>query len=312
MHQRVVSAFDQYFDVTELSDQEISQLVRSYGIDIAIDLAGYTQHCRTEIFAHRCAPIQINYLGYPGTMGAKFMDYIIADKVVIPEEQQQFYSEKIIYLPGSYQPNDSKRYSSDVYKNKGDFALPRNKFVFCCFNNNFKITPDVFDCWIEILSNVDNSVLWLLSDNHFAKFNLLNYLSKKSFDLSRVFFGDRIAYADHLERYRVADLFLDTFPYNAHTTASEALWSCLPVLTHCGHSFSSRVCSSLLSSLNLNELIAFSKEEYIQKAINLANDPDMLFEIKSKLKHAVYSSNFSGELFALNFEKILKNIYFSH
>jgi predicted O-linked N-acetylglucosamine transferase (SPINDLY family) len=284
MRQRVGQAFDHFIDIRDQSDLEAARLSRELGIDIALDLKGYTQDSRPGIFSHRCAPVQVNYLGYPGTMGAPYMDYLIADKVLIPEESQIHYSEKIAYLPHSYQVNDTKRQIADTPFTRQALGLPEDGFVFCCFNNSFKITPHTFDGWMRILQAVPGSVLWLLDDNPQASGNLRKEASTRGVDSDRLVFGGRMPLPEHLARQRLADLFLDTLPCNAHTTASDALWAGLPVLTLMGQSFAGRVAASLLMALGLPELVADSQDNYEQKAIGWALDPGALCAIRQKLQ----------------------------
>lgn len=283
LRQRVMGAFDRFIDVRHMSDKEVALLARDLEIDIAIDLGGYTQDCRPDIFAMRAAPVQVNYLGYCGTMGAEFMDYLIADPVVIPEESRQYYCEKIAYLP-CYMPSDSKRRVADPVFTRKDLGLPKSGFVFCCFNNSNKISPDTFDAWMRILKRVDGSVLWLSSFNKKAASNLANEAVRRGISAERVIFADLMPLQeDHLARIRLADLFLDTLPYNAHTTASDALWVGLPLLTCRGQSFAGRVAASLLNTIGAPELITSSREEYEARAVGLATDPEMLKEIREKL-----------------------------
>jgi len=281
--QRVARAFDHFIDIQRLSDLEAASRVRDCGIDIAIDLKGYTQESRPGIFSYRCAPVQVNYLGYPGTMGAEYMDYMIADKVLIPTESQSHYSEKIVYLPHTYQVNDTKRVISDRVFTKSELGLPNTGFVFCCFNNSYKITPETFDGWTRILKAVEGSVLWLLDDNPSATENLRDAARARGVDPSRLIFGARMPLSEHLARHRNADLFLDTLPCNAHTTTSDALWAGLPVLTLSGASFASRVAASLLQAIDLPELIASSQADYEQLAIELAQDFSKLNTAREKL-----------------------------
>jgi predicted O-linked N-acetylglucosamine transferase (SPINDLY family) len=283
MRQRLVTAFDHFIDVRSDSDQAIAQRSRELGIDIAVDLKGYTGDSRPGIFACRCAPVQVNYLGYPGTMGAPFMDYLIADKVVIPPESQEHYSENIVYLPHSYQVNDGHREIASTVWRKTDLGLPEEGFVFCCFNNSYKITPQTFASWMRILQAVPASVLWLLGDNATAQRNLQQHAQAAGIDPSRLVFAPRMPLAEHLARHRAADLFLDTLPCNAHTTASDALWAGLPVLTQQGQSFAARVAASLLTAVGLPELIVHTAQEYEDTAIALAQDTQRLEHIKQKL-----------------------------
>ena len=283
MRGRLHKAFDYFIDVDTKSDAEIAQMARNLEIDIAIDLTGFTQDSRLGIFAYRAAPIQVNYLGYPGTMGADYMDYIIADKTLIPVESQAFYSEKVVYLPNSYQANDRKRLISDRLFTRKELELPENEFVFCCFNNNFKILPSTFSGWMRILKAVEGSVLWLLQDNPWVVDNLKKEAQIQGVDGQRLIFANRMSTSEHLARHRQANLFLDTLPYNAHTTTSDALWTGLPVLTLMGRSFASRVAGSLLSAVGLPELIAHTQEEYETLAIELARNPQKLADIKLRL-----------------------------
>jgi predicted O-linked N-acetylglucosamine transferase (SPINDLY family) len=248
-----------------------------------VDLNGFTTHCRTNIFAYRAAPIQVNYLGFPGTMGADYMDYLIADPTVIPKESQQHYSEKIAYLPHAYQPNDSKRQIAEVSFTRAQLGLPESGFVFCCFNNNYKITPSTYDAWMRILKAVDGSVLWLLTDNQSAEANLRSQMRARGVDDARLIFAKRMSLSEHLARHQAADLFLDTLPYNAHTTASDALWAGLPVLTQIGTTFPGRVAASLLKAVGLTELITHNTEHYEAFAIELATHPKKLADIRAKL-----------------------------
>jgi predicted O-linked N-acetylglucosamine transferase (SPINDLY family) len=283
MRQRVESACDRFVDVRGSSDQEVAELARKMEIDIAIDLMGFTHLCRPGIFALRAAPVQVSYLGYPGTMGVPYMDYLIADSTVIPEGDEAGYQEKIIRLPDCYQVNDRKRSIADGAFAREDLGLPREGFVFCCFNNSCKITPRAFDVWMRILERVEGSVLWLLEDNAAASRNLRQEAERRHLSANRLVFAERMPAPAHLARHRAADLFLDTFPYNAHTTASDALWAGLPLLTCLGNTFAGRVAASLLTAVNLPELVAATPKEYEEKAVELAADPRRIDELKSRL-----------------------------
>jgi len=303
MRQRIKSLFYKFIEIGDLSDKEVVELSRSENIDIAVDLKGFTQYARTGIFAHKLAPLQINYLGYPGTLGAIYFDYVIADRALIPVDLQKFYSEKIVYLPNSYQANDARRKISNSTHNKVDLGLSAAGFVFCCFNNNYKILPNIFDIWMRILKSVEGSVLWLFEDNPFASRNLKLEAEKRGVDSSRLIFASKLPLDQHLARLRLADLFLDTLPYNAHTTASDALWAGLPLLTCPGKSFASRVAASLLHAVELPELVMDSLEAYEAKAIELAKDTSQLNAIKLKLEqNRKTSSLFDGKLFAQHLE----------
>ena len=283
MRQRLEKSFDQFIEVGRKSDAEVAQLSRDLNIDIAVDLKGFTQDARTGIFSYRAAPIQVNYLGYPGTTGAKYIDFIIADKILIPSELQSCYSEKVVYLPNSYQVNDRKRLISDRQPTKQELGLPEKGIVFCCFNNNYKILPTTFEGWIRVLKAVEGSVLWLLQDNSLAAENLKKEAEKQGVASDRLVFAERLPLPEHLARHRQVDLFLDTFPCNAHTTTSDALWAGLPVLTLMGTSFASRVAASLLNAVGLPDLITNTQEEYEALAIELALNPKKLADIKLKL-----------------------------
>jgi predicted O-linked N-acetylglucosamine transferase (SPINDLY family) len=310
MRSRLSQAFDKFLEVSDQSDKEVAMLSRSLGIDIAIDLKGFTEGERVGIFSYRAAPIQVNYLGYPGTMGADYIDYLIADKTLIPEASQQHYAEKIVYLPHSYQVNDSKRKISDKVFTRQELGLPESGFVFCCFNNNYKITPEVFDVWMRILSRVNGSVLWLLEDNSLVASNLRQEALKRGVEPQRLIFAKRLPLADHLARHRAADLFIDTLPYNAHTTASDALWAGLPVLTCMGEAFASRVAASLLTAIGLPELITHTFDEYGTLAVALAQDPDRMRKIRQKLEHnRLTTPLFDTKLFTKNIENAYIQMY---
>jgi predicted O-linked N-acetylglucosamine transferase (SPINDLY family) len=284
--QRVRKSFGELIDAERLTDGETIELIKSKEIDILVDLTGLTGGSRVRILSHRPAPIQVNYLGYPGSMGSAQMDYIIADRVLIPPEHQVFYDEKIAYLPHSYQANDRKREISDRHFARDELGLPSSAFVFCCFNNSFKITPSQFDQWMNILKQVDGSVLWLLEANETAGSNLRKEAERRGVDPSRLVFAPRMPLKDHLARHRAADLFLDTLPYNAHTTASDALWAGLPVVTEIGSTFAARVCASLLQAVGLPELITATSEQYQMLAVELARNPAKLRAIKQRLSEA--------------------------
>ena len=310
MRQRLVKSFDQFIEVFSKSDIEIAQLSRDLNVDIAVDLKGFTQDSRTGIFSYRVAPIQVNYLGYPGTMGAEYIDYIVADKTLIPSQSQQYYSEKVVYLPHSYQANDRKRGISKKQFTRQELGLPREGFVFCCFNNNYKILPATFNAWMQILKMVDGSVLWLLKDNPWVSENLKKEAAKQGIDATRLVFAERMSLPEHLARHRHADLFIDTLPCNAHTTASDALWTGLPVLTLMGESFASRVAASLLNAIGLSELITTSQEEYIALAVKLADNSHKLADIKQKLKqNRLTTPLFDAPLFTKNIEAAYTKMY---
>jgi protein O-GlcNAc transferase len=283
MRARLVKAFDHFADVRTKSDREVAELVRGLEVDIAVDLMGFTAGERFNVFTMRPAPVQVNYLGYPGTLGAKYIDYIIADELVIPRDQRLFYTEKVVYLPHSYQANDAARPVPGTIPSRQVLGLPETGFVFCNFNNSYKITPDFFEIWMRLLKEVDGSVLWLLESSASAAENMRHEAHKRGVDPERLIFAPRTSFENHLARQCLADLFLDTLPYNAHTTASEALWVGLPVLTCLGPTFSGRVGASLLTAIGLPEQIAYSQRDYEDRALALARDPTLLGSIKSKL-----------------------------
>lgn len=310
MRKRIETSVDYFHEVSILSDTQIAQLSRTHNIDISIDLKGYTFGCRPGIFSKITAPIQVNYLGYPGSLGAQYFDYIIADHILIPENAAQFYTEKIVYLPNSYQVNDSTKSISNVVPNKEKENLPLNCFVFCCFNNVYKILPNIFSIWMEILKHVDNSVLWLLEENPVTINNLIYQANLNGISSERLIFAKREKLEYHLSRHQLADLFLDTFPYNAHTTSSDALWAGLPVLTCIGNSFASRVTSSLLTAINIPELITDNFINYKNKAIELALDPDKLLKIKKRIiNNRMIKPLFDCLLFTNHLEKAYLEMY---
>ena len=280
---RIKKGVDHFHDVRLMSNHEVVKLARSLEIDIAIDLMGITKESRQSIFAMSVAPIQVNYLGYPSTMAADYMDYLIADHTLIPDEKQKNYLEKIAYMPNSYQPNLSKRSIFEISPSRQEQKLPEKSFVFCCFNNQSKITPSTFAGWMRILKATNDSVLWLLVKSISATNNLKKEAIKFGINKDRLIFARYISNDEHLKRIQSADLFLDTSPYNAHTTASDALKMGLPVLTYIGKSFASRVAASLLKAVNLPELITTTQEEYESLAIKLATDSKKMKIIKNKL-----------------------------
>ena len=308
--QRIMKAFSSILDISKISDFEAVKIIQENEIDILVNLNGFFGDQRQGIFSYKPAPIQVNYLGFPGTIGIGYMDYIIADKVVIPEDSKIYYAEKIVYLPNSYQANDNLRKISNKQFSRAQFGLPRNAFVFACFNNTYKITPPMFDSWMRILSLTRDSVLWLLVDNLIARENLIKEAAIRGIDSSRLVFADRLPNSEHLGRHKLADLFLDTLPYNAHTTCSDSLWAGLPVLTLIGHTFPGRVSASLLSALGLQELITKTSEEYEATAIELAMNPHSLEEIKFKLaNNRLNLPLFDSPLFIKNLEAAYIKMY---
>ena len=306
LRKRIELGVDHFFDVANISDQEIVDLSRKLEIDIAIDLGGHTKHARTQIFASRVAPIQANYLGFPGTMGASFMDYIIADQYVIPEKNQRFFSEKVAYLPGCFQVNDSKRRKSSREFTRKELGLPENAFVFCCFNQAYKITPEIFKCWMEILQAVEGSVLWLIDHNHVFKSNILRQAKVYFGDKEKVFFSPMIDSAENMKRYSCANIFLDTFPFNAGTTAAEVLGMGLPIITISGESLASRYCGSLLHQMNLKELIMKDCREYVTFSIQLASNLTKLNELAFNIKNKFGKDSLDSRIFSKNIENCYK------
>ena len=280
---RLAKAFDHLIDIAPMTDDETARVIADAGIDILINLNGYFGYARNGVFAKRPAPIQVNYLGFPGTLGADTIDYILADRWTIPAADHPHYREKVVTLPDSYQPNDSHRRIAEATPTRSDVGLPDGAFVFCSFNNNYKLTPALFDRWMKILRVVDGSVLWLLEGNDAVARNLRREAAKRGVPSERIVFAPRIPPDRHMPRHRLADLCLDTLPYNAHTTASDALWAGLPVLTCAGTTFAGRVAASLLSAVGLTELIAASLDDYERLAAQLAQEPARLSEIKAKL-----------------------------
>ncbi|QTD46042.1 tetratricopeptide repeat protein [Ottowia testudinis] len=301
---RVKPKIKEFHYVKHLSDQAIADLSRSLRIDIAIDLKGHTTDSRMGIFPYRCAPIQVSYLGYPGTTASEFLDYVIADKIVLPPDQQKNFTEKVVYLPHCYQCNDSERAISSRSYSRHELGLPDEAFVFCCFNNTYKVIPSVFACWMRILSVTPGSVLWLYQSNEQAAENLRGHAAQHGIDPDRLVFAKHADIPEHLARIQAADLFLDTYPCNAHTTASDALWAGVPVLTRAGQSFASRVAASLLSTLELGELITHASGDYEALAIALAREPQRLRAIRDKLvRNRQTSPLFDGQRFARDLEK---------
>ena len=291
LRERMLSSFDKFIDVRLMSSRDVAAMMRSMEIDIAVDLGGYTADTRTDILAWRPAPIQVNYLGYSSTMGAEYIDYIIADRCVIPEEYQDCYSEKVVYLPDVYLPTDSSVKIADHTPPREEYGLPANGFVFCSFNHDYKINPQIFNVWMRLLKQVPGSILWLMKLNESAEQNLRKEAEARGVDALRIVFATRVPrIEDHLARYRLADLFLDTTPYNAHTTTSDVLRAGLPVLTCMGKAFAGRVAGSLLNAVGLPELITHSLEEYENLALKLAQNQYMLAGIKKKLQENLLTS----------------------
>lgn len=306
---RIKAGVDYFHDVRKMSHKEIAILSRSLEIDIAVDLSGTTQNSKTEVFAMLSAPIQTSYIGWLGTMGAEYYDYLIAARGMIPVQNQKYFSEKIVYLP-SYQVNDSKESLPDPSLSKEDLGLPKDSFVFCCFNNTYKITPIVFDSWARILKKVEKSIMMIYVANKLAQKNLIKEMTFRGVDSERLYFGEKLERSGYLDRYRLADLFLDTFPYNAGTTASDALKMGLPILTLNGNSFNSREASNIINAVNLPEMITTSQEEYESLAIDLANNRKKMRILKEKLVDNLPNAPlYDTQLFAKNIESAYKVMY---
>jgi predicted O-linked N-acetylglucosamine transferase (SPINDLY family) len=301
--QRASQSFDEFVDVCMKSDSEISSISREMEIDIAVNLGGYTKDSRTGVFANLAAPIQVNFLGFPGTMAADYIDYIVADHIVIPKKNESYFSEKIVYMPETYQINMSERDISNNSLSRFDLGLPEEGFIFCCFNNIHKITPPTFASWMRILKEVDGSVLWLYANNEDVITNILDSASRHGVDESRIIFAKRLPVEEHLNRIRMADLFLDTLPYNAHTTASEALRMGVPVITLIGNSFASRVAASIVTAVDMPELITQTQDGYESLAIELAKNQGRFNSIKQKLiENLATSSLLDSQRFTKNLE----------
>ena len=284
LRQRMLDTFDHFVDARMMESAKIAQVMREMEVDIAIDLAGFTSDSRSEVFAMRPAPVQVNYLGYPGTMGTQYMDYIVADRHVIPPEHAQFYNEKVVYLPDAYLPAASGLKIAERTPTRAECGLPEEGVVFCSFNHDYKIAPHVFAVWMNLLRQVPGSVLWLMSRSPLSQDNLRKEAAARGVDPSRLVFAQRVPMVeDHLARYRQADLFLDTHPYNAHTTCADALMSGLPVVTCMGGAFPSRVAGSLLHAAGIPELVTTSLADYEALALQLARDPARLAALKAQL-----------------------------
>jgi predicted O-linked N-acetylglucosamine transferase (SPINDLY family) len=309
---RIRQASEEFLDVWGWEDEAICASAREKQLNIAVDLGGFTEHSKLGLFAKRVAPIQVSYLGYLGTLGSDFIDYLIADETIIPTEAQINYAEKIAYLP-CYQVNDSQRKIADKNFTRHALGLPEVGAVFCCFNNTFKFNPDTFKLWMRILIGVPDSALFLYAENDVIENNLQRQAELLGVNPARLVFGKRISVPDYLARYKVADLFLDTFPYNAGTTASDALWAGLPVLTRTGEVFASRVAASLLNAMGLPELITDNEEEYVLKAIEWGNDLGKLAEVKAKLARNMSTSDlFNTPKFARSIEALFAKMHARH
>ncbi len=301
----IIKNFKEFIDCNSKTDEEIRNICNILKIDIAVDLNGHTYGGRPAIFKNKCAPIQINYLGYAGTMGDKSYDYIVADKFVIPKNSEKDYLEKIIFIPNSFFPNSLENKNIESGLTKKDFFLPDDKFIYCCFNNIVKINENILNIWSKILHSTKNSILWLsITKGTLQHKNILKEFNNRNIDSSKIFFSEKIEYQKYLERFQLADLFLDTYPYGGHTTSIEALSSGLPVLTLKGEAFQSRVSASLLKNLDLDELITLNEEDYINLAIKLYKDNKKIKSFKIKLTNQKKLSNiFNNKIYTKNLEK---------
>jgi predicted O-linked N-acetylglucosamine transferase (SPINDLY family) len=309
MRRRIAKAFDRFVDLKDASDSDAARRIHADEIDVLLDLKGYTQDARVKIMAHEPAPIQINYLGFPGTMGAPFIDYVIADRHVAPMRHQTNFDEKIVHLPDCYQPNDRSRRIGEASVTRAAVGLPGDGFVFCSFNSLYKITPEMFDVWTRLLATTPGSVLWLLRSNERAAENLRREAARRGVDPTRLVFAPFVAADAHLARLRLADLFLDTFPVNAHTTASEALWVGLPLVTLTGETFASRVAGSLLHAIGAPDLVAETKADYEALAQALARDPERLAVIRARLQdNRLTAPLFDTPRYARHFEAALAHV----
>ncbi len=310
MRARAEAAFDRFHDVRGQSDEAAAALMRREAIDIAVDLKGHTTDGRLGVLAYRPAPVQMSYIGYPGAIGAPFIDYIVADETVIPSQERRHYSERVVFLPHSYQVNDDSRIIADAAVTRADAGLPENGFVFCCFNNSFKISPAEYDIWMRLLRETDGAVLWLLEANRTAVENLRMQAQRRGVDPSRIVFAPRAGVGEHLARHRCADLFLDTFNYNAHTTAADALWAGLPLVTKAGEGFAARVGASVLNAVGLPDLVTANAADYERLARALAANPDKLAAIKARLAaNRAAAPLFATEPFARRLEQAFDQAY---
>jgi predicted O-linked N-acetylglucosamine transferase (SPINDLY family) len=309
MRQRIEGAAEHFADLQASSIADMAHRIRDDEIDILVDLKGYTQHSRPPLFAMRAAPLQVSYLGFPGTTGADYIDYVIGDPVVTPLEHAPFYSEKIAQLPGCYQCNDGTR-PIPRPPSRSSQGLPEDGFVFCAFNQPYKISPEVFDVWCRLLNAVPGSVLWLLAWNKDAPIALRREAQARGVDPSRIIFAPSVPQSEHLDRIGCADIFLDTWPCNAHTTASDALWAGLPVLTLSGRTFASRVAGSLMRAVGLPELVCDDVSGYEGLARELASDRGRLEQLRARVRDARHTSSlFDGTVTARGLELVFERMW---
>ena len=309
-HYRIKNYFDNFYNVADLSDKNIANLAKENQIDIAIHRNGYSQNSRTNIFSYRPAPIQVNFLGYPGTTGLDFIDYIIADKIVIPEENKKFFSEKIINLPDTYYPTFNERKIANLSLKREDLGIPKNAFVMCCFNNTYKISPVEFEIWMRVLKQIENSFLILLIDSSVARENLIKEAKKRNIQSSQIKFFNYIKIDEHLSRHKIADLYLDTFNYNGHTSVVDSLWAGVPVISKIGNSFSARVAASILTAINMKKMITKNEIEYEKLILDIGSNIHLRNKIKFNLiKNIPITSLFNTKNYVKNLEKEYKKIY---
>jgi predicted O-linked N-acetylglucosamine transferase (SPINDLY family) len=314
MRARVMGAFDRFIDVRDRNDGDVAKLLYDLEVDIAVDLMGYTLDSRTGVLACRPAPVQVNYLGFAGTMAASYIDYIVADRVVIPETHRRNYSEQVVYLPDCFMATDDKRQIAEHTPSRSEVGLAENAFVFCSFNNSYKVTPQIFDIWMRLLRKVEGSVLWLSNAPDRAVSNLRREAQARGVGPERLVFAARTKHQqDHLARLRLADLFVDSLPYNAHTTASDALWAGLPLVTCLGSTFAGRVAGSLLMAIGLEELATQSLADYEAVALQLARDPGALAEVKARLvRNRTSHPLFDTKRFCRNLEAAYMGMWERH
>jgi protein O-GlcNAc transferase len=313
MRRRLAAACDRFVDLRERSLADSASIIHADRIDILVDLKGYTRHARSEILALKAAPIQVHFLGYPGTMGTDFIDYLITDHVVSPPAQAQYFSEKLVYLPDCYQVNDRRRVIADAAPSRQDCGLPDQGIVFCCLNSPYKITPEIFDIWMRLLLAVPGSVMWLLQGDEMQAKNLIREAGRRGVAPARLVFAPKLPHAEHLARYRHADLFLDTFPVNAHTTASDSLWAGLPLLTCCGETFVSRVAGSLLHNIGLPQLAVSNLREYEMLALRLVQQEHEMPALRQHLeRNRLNCPLFDSRRFAANLERAYKTMWQRH
>jgi len=308
MRTRLEKAFDRWIDINPLDDAQAAARIRAEEIDILVCLNGYFGDARMGVFAHRPAPLQVNYLGFPATLGAPYIDYILADKIVIPKDEQAFYDERIVYLPGCYQANDDRGRPIAPVPSRAETGLPPNGVVFCNFNNAYKLTPSTFDSWMQILKDVEGSLLWLLESPEPYADNLRREAQLRGVAPERLIFAPDLPTDQHLARMSLADLFLDCLPYNAHTTGSDALWASVPLITRRGTAFPGRVAASLLTAAGLPELVTESTADFEALAIKLANDPKALTKVKTKLAKNK-AKLFDTDLFRRNIEAAYEQMW---